>query len=49
MAQPFHLAIPVSNLANAEAFYGELLGCEKGRSDTPVSYTHLTLPTTPYV
>jgi extradiol dioxygenase family protein len=34
MAQPFHLAIPVSNLANAEAFYGELLGCEKGRSDS---------------
>ncbi|CAD5252790.1 Glyoxalase [Alteromonas sp. 38] len=34
MAQPFHLAIPVSNLTNAEAFYGELLGCEKGRSDS---------------
>ena len=29
---PFHLAIPVSDLAQARAFYGELLGCEKGRS-----------------
>ena len=28
---PFHLAIPVSNLEQAEAFYGGLLGCEKGR------------------
>ncbi len=34
MVQPFHLAIPVTNLTDAEAFYGELLGCEKGRSDT---------------
>lgn len=34
MPQPFHLAIPVTNLADADAFYGELLGCEKGRSDT---------------
>jgi extradiol dioxygenase family protein len=33
MVQPFHLAIPVTNLTDAEAFYGELLGCEKGRSD----------------
>ncbi|MED5425475.1 MAG: glyoxalase, partial [Pseudomonadota bacterium] len=32
MVQPFHLAIPVTNLTDAEAFYGELLGCEKGRS-----------------
>jgi len=29
---PFHLAIPIDNLDNAEAFYGDLLGCEKGRS-----------------
>lgn len=29
---PFHLAIPVSNLASAAQFYGELLGCEQGRS-----------------
>lgn len=34
MPQPFHLAIPVTNLNDANAFYGELLGCEKGRSDT---------------
>ena len=34
MPQPFHLAIPVTNLHDAEAFYGELLGCGKGRSDT---------------
>ncbi len=33
MPQPFHLAIPVTNLHDAEAFYGELLGCGKGRSD----------------
>lgn len=29
--QPFHLAIPVTDLAQAKAFYGELLGCEMGR------------------
>lgn len=29
---PFHLAFPVSSLANARAFYGELLGCPEGRS-----------------
>lgn len=29
---PFHLAIPVLDLAQAETFYGDLLGCEKGRS-----------------
>ncbi len=34
MPQPFHLAIPVTNLAKAEAFYGQLLGCERGRSDS---------------
>ncbi len=27
----FHLAIPVRDLAAAEAFYGGVLGCEKGR------------------
>jgi extradiol dioxygenase family protein len=31
MLTPFHLAIPVIDLAQAEAFYGGLLGCEKGR------------------
>lgn len=28
----FHLAIPVTDLAEAEAFYGKLLSCQKGRS-----------------
>lgn len=30
---PFHLAIPVHDLAAARRFYGELLGCAEGRSD----------------
>ena len=30
--RPFHLAIPVHDLATARAFYGELLGCPEGRS-----------------
>jgi extradiol dioxygenase family protein len=29
---PFHLAIPVIELEQAESFYGGLLGCQKGRS-----------------
>lgn len=29
---PFHLAIPVHDLAASRAFYGELLGCDEGRS-----------------
>lgn len=29
---PFHLAIPVRDLATARAFYGGLLGCPEGRS-----------------
>jgi uncharacterized protein len=29
---PFHLAFPVTSLANARAFYGALLGCPEGRS-----------------
>ena len=32
MLTPFHLAIPVRDLASARAFYGELLGCAEGRS-----------------
>lgn len=28
---PFHLAIPVIDLQQAETFYGGLLGCQKGR------------------
>jgi len=35
----FHLAIPVHDLAAAEEFYGEILGCARGRrSDTWVDY-----------
>ena len=30
--QPFHLALPVSNLADAEEFYCRILGCSKGRT-----------------
>ena len=30
--RPFHLAFPVDDLAEARAFYGELLGCREGRS-----------------
>lgn len=29
---PFHLAFPVTSLAHARAFYGEVLGCPEGRS-----------------
>ena len=29
---PFHLSVPVTDLASARAFYGELLGCKEGRS-----------------
>ena len=29
---PFHLAIPVHDLGDARAFYGDLLGCPEGRS-----------------
>lgn len=28
----FHLAFPVSDLAEARSFYGKLLGCKEGRS-----------------
>lgn len=31
---PFHLAIPVHDLAAARRFYGELFGCPEGRSST---------------
>jgi len=30
--QPFHLAIPVSNLEKSRTFYREIIGCEEGRS-----------------
>jgi extradiol dioxygenase family protein len=29
---PFHLACPVRDIAEARAFYGDLLGCPEGRS-----------------
>jgi extradiol dioxygenase family protein len=29
---PFHLAVPVDDLAKAEAFYGDVLGLPRGRS-----------------
>ena len=29
---PFHLAIPVNDLASARSFYGGILGCPEGRS-----------------
>ena len=29
---PFHLAIPVDDLETNRRFYGEVLGCEEGRS-----------------
>jgi len=29
---PFHLAVPVDDLAAARRFYGDLLGCAEGRS-----------------
>ena len=32
MKNPFHLAIPLNNLADADNFYQNILGCEKGRS-----------------
>ena len=32
--RPFHLAVAVTDLAAADAFYCGLLGCDKGRSDT---------------
>jgi hypothetical protein len=29
---PFHLSVPITDLDNARAFYGGLLGCAEGRS-----------------
>ena len=29
---PFHISVPVTELAAARRFYGELLGCSEGRS-----------------
>ena len=30
--QPFHLAFPVTDIEVARKFYGEVIGCEEGRS-----------------
>jgi uncharacterized protein len=30
--RPFHFAFPVRDIAEARAFYGDLLGCREGRS-----------------
>ena len=30
--QPFHLAVPVDNVAKARTFYRDVLGCSEGRS-----------------
>ena len=30
--RPFHLAFPVRDIAEARAFYGDVLGCPEGRS-----------------
>ncbi len=32
MGTPFHLAFPVKDIASTRAFFGDLLGCEIGRS-----------------
>ena len=34
MLTPFHVALPVRNIAEARRFYGDVLGCTEGRSDT---------------
>ncbi len=31
---PFHLAVQVRDIAEARRFYGQILGCPEGRSDT---------------
>lgn len=31
--RPFHIALAVSDLSKARQFYGDILGCEEGRSD----------------
>ena len=32
--RPFHIAFPVTDIAKARAFYGGILRCPEGRSDT---------------
>ena len=39
MLRPFHLAVPVDDLAKAAHFYGEVMQCEQGRSsDSWIDY-----------
>src|SRR5918911_1158474 len=56
MAQPFHYAFFVRDLASTRRFYGDILGCREGRStDTWVDFdffgnqisAHTTGPVTP--
>ena len=46
MRSLFHFAFNVTDLDMARRFYGGVLGCTEG---PPVSYTHLTLPTSDLV
>ena len=40
----FHLAYTVTDLDSARSFYGELLGCQEGRStDTWVDFSFLAI------
>lgn len=34
MLTPFHIAVQVRDIAEAKRFYGEVIGCSEGRSDT---------------
>ena len=39
MKNPFHLAIPVNDLAKAADFYENILGCDRGReSDSWIDF-----------
>ena len=44
MKNPFHLAIPVNDLAEADNFYQHVLGCEKGDLANPgLTLTYLVI------
>ncbi len=42
---PFHLASPVTSLAKAREFPGELLGCPEGRSSNEAGWTSISMAT----